>query len=182
MEEIIINLTTKEDALKQIKKYLRKDQKYKIKLKNNLNNTDCSKQIEELVEAFNIKDIRKRYIYIYDTVCDYLDEKFQRDNICDFKNNKCIAVREGGYFENNCGCCYGPKRGKCKYLINNKCTIKSISCKLFTCRYLKKNNTKFLIKDIPLLNIFFNYKQKYIISYSIFTDKEEMIKRLLKAR
>ena len=126
MEEIIINLTNKVETLRQIKEYLRKDQKYIIKLKNNRNSINDSKQIEEVVKAFNIKDKRKRYNYIYDTVCTYLDEKFQKENICDFKNSKCIAVREGGNFENNCGWCYGPKSGKCKNQINNKFTIKSI--------------------------------------------------------
>lgn len=181
MKEVLIKVSDNNKyILKKIKRYLRHDKKYLIKLETDYkNNIDLSK-IKEVVQAFNIKDIKKRYTYIYDTVCTYLDNEFQKKRICNFKNNECIAVRKGLYCNSNYGCCYGPRRGKCKNLVNNRCKIKSISCKLFTCRYLKKNNVKFLIKDIPLLNLFFNYRQKYLISYSIFVDKEEMIEKLIK--
>jgi len=182
MKEITLTLNNKEQIIKQIKKYLKKDQDYLLKLEKKTNDISNSKEIEELIKAFNIKDLRKRYTYIYDTMCTYLDEKFKEDNICDFKNNKCIAVRENAYFENDCGCCYGPKRGKCQYLKNNTCSIKSISCKLFTCRYLRKKDIKFPIKDQLLLKLFFNNRQKYLISYSIFIDKEIMIENLLKLK
>lgn len=183
MKEIIIKVNdNNKDILKKIKKYLKYDKKYLIKLEiASKDNIDSSK-INEIVQAFNIKDIKKRYTYIYDTVCVYLDNEFQKKRICDFKNNQCIAVRNGFYCNSNYGCCYGPKRGKCKNLVNSECKIKSISCKLFTCRYLKENNVKFLIKDIPLLNLFFNYRQKYLISYSIFVDKDEMIEKLIKLK
>ncbi len=183
MREIVIKITDNDkNTLKKIKRYLRYDQKYSIKLEIESKSNPNLSKIKEVVEAFNIKDIRERYSYIYDTVCTYLDNEFKKKKLCDFKNNQCIAVRNGFYCNSNHGCCYGPKRGKCKNLVNNKCKIKSISCKLFTCRYLKKNDIKFVIKDIPLLNLFFNYKQKYIISYSIFVDKKEILEKLIKSK
>lgn len=133
------------------------------------------------IEAANKKDLRERYNYIYDIVCDYLDNKFNNDNICDFKNNKCISVRNNSHCKESLnGCCYGRNRGLCKNFKDGKCTIKSISCKLFTCRYLKKNKVKFKVNDIPLLKYFFNNKQKYILDTSIFKDKKEIIDLLLK--
>lgn len=133
--------------------------------------------------AINIKNINDRYSYIYDVVCDYLDNEFSKKNICKFKNNKCISVLNKSHCPSSCyGCCYGDGRGLCKYFINGKCSIKSISCKLFTCRYLKKHNIRYKINDIVLLKYFFNPIQKYIIYISIFKDKDEIINLLFKYR
>lgn len=58
------------------------------------------------------------------------------------------------------------------------CGVKCISCKLFTCDYLEKKGIKFRIKDILLLDAFFNPIQKYFIKYMVFTPKEKIIRRL----
>lgn len=135
----------------------------------------------QAINAANIKDKEKRYSYLYDVVCQYLDCEFREKNICEFKNNRCISVRMDGHCkESENGCCYGKNRGLCKNFIDGRCTIKSISCKLFTCRYLKKKNIQYRIDNIPLLKYFFNKRQKYIIEYSIFKDKDEIMKLLLK--
>ncbi len=133
------------------------------------------------VHAANIKDKRERYSYIYDVVCDYLDNEFIHKNKCEFCNNKCAAIRNGYHFEESvAGCCYGRRRGTCKNFKNNICSIKSIACKLFTCKYLKKQNIRYKINDIPLLKYFFDIIQKYIMSMAIMTDKEETIDMLIK--
>ena len=173
---------------KKIKKI--KDKEDTIILKKNdkivdLDNIDSFNDIESKwklysVTAANIKNIEKRYNYIYDIVCDYLDNEFQEKNICQFRNNKCIGVTDGYHCKESVnGCCYGRRRGLCKNFINGNCSIKSISCKLFTCRYLKKSKIKYNSENIPLLKNFFNKKQKTIIEDSIFIDKEEIIKMLL---
>lgn len=125
----------------------------------------------------------EKYDYIYDTVCDYLDNEFISKNICEFKNNKCIAKKN---FDCTCGCCrhyknlLSNKLVKCEYLKNKKCSTKCLICKMFTCNYIIKNKKiKYRIKDIFLLNKFFNPIQKLIISISYFTSKEIIIKRLL---
>ena len=144
----------------------------------------CNKELTfkiNAVHAANIKDKRKRYSYIYDVVCDYLDNEFIRKDKCNFCNNKCIAIRNGYYFsESIAGCCYGRKRGTCLKFKNNTCSIKSISCKLFTCKYLKSKDIKYKINDIPLLKYFFDIVQKYIISIAMMKDKEETIDMLIK--
>ena len=43
----------------------------------------------------------------------------------------------------------------------------------------KKKGVKFRIKDILLLDTFFNSLQKYFIKYMVFTPKDKIIKRLM---
>ncbi len=128
----------------------------------------------------------ERYNYIYDTVCNYLDNCFYGKNLCDFKNNKCGEKRNTSSIT---GCCHhfkvkwmGPfsKLVLCEYLKEDySCIANCISCKLFTCDYLEKKGIKFRIKDILLLNVFFNPLQKYFIKYMVFTPKDKIIKRLI---
>lgn len=128
----------------------------------------------------------ERYNYIYDIVCDYLDSFFYGKNLCDFKNNQCGEKRETTSL---IGCCHhyknkllGPftKFVPCEYLDKDyTCGAKCISCKLFTCDYLEKKGVKFRIKDIFLLNVFFNPIQKYFIKFMVFTPKEKILKRLM---
>ncbi len=133
------------------------------------------------VHAINLKNIDERYSYIYDIVCDYLDNEFITKDICGFKDNVCKSVKNKSHCSDSLnGCCYGHNRGLCPHFQNNKCTIKSLSCKLFTCRYLKKNHISYKVNDIVLLKYFFNLRQKFIISTSIFKDKSEILLLLKK--
>ena len=152
--------------------------------KNNIKQQEFIQAINTIL--FNTK--YDRYEYIYDTVCDYLDGYFYNKNLCDFKDNKCGEKRNT---KSTIGCCRHPKIMKlgpltrlvqCEYLNkeNYTCDAKCISCKLFTCDYLEKKGIKFKIKDILLLDTFFNPIQKYYIKYMVFTSKEKIIKRILK--
>lgn len=125
----------------------------------------------------------EKYDYIYDSVCDYLDNEFTCKNICEFKNNKCIAKRD---FNLTCGCCrhykslFSNQLVQCEYLINKRCSTKCLACKMFTCHYLVKNKgIKYNIQNIFLLRKFFNPIQKIIILIGFFTSKEKIMKRLL---
>lgn len=130
----------------------------------------------------------ERYNYIYDTVCNYLDSFFYRKNLCDFKDNKC-GEKKNINSESTTECCHHFKNKKigplsklvlCEYLKEDyTCGAKCISCKLFTCDYLEKKGVKFRIKDILLLNTFFNPLQKYFIKYMVYTPKEKILKRLM---
>ena len=44
---------------------------------------------------------------------------------------------------------------------------------------VEKKGIKFRIKDILLLNVFFNPLQKYFIKYMVYTPKEKILKRLI---
>lgn len=129
----------------------------------------------------------ERYSYIYDTVCDYLDSDFYGKNKCDFKDNKCGEKRNTSSVV---GCCrhfkyklIGPLYPKwviCEYLTKeHKCGAKCISCKLYTCDYLRKRGIVFKIRDILLLDVFFRPLQKYYIKYMVYTPKEKVLKRLM---
>lgn len=151
-------------------------------------NEDDKKQKEFLlaINAIFFNTRYERYNYIYDTVCEYLDNYFYGKNLCDFKNNKCGEKKNTS---STTGCCHhfkykvlGPlsKLVLCEYLNDDyTCGAKCISCKLFTCDYLEKKGIKFRIKDILLLDTFFNPIQKYYIKYMVFTPKEKILKRLM---
>lgn len=179
-----------EKFYKNIRKNLTKKQKVHFIYKNNDIIDDSQvKKFKEVelkiyaIHALNIKNMKERYSYIYDIVCNFLDREFMTKDICNFVDGLCISVRNKSHCpDSKYGCCYGTKRGLCKNFKNGHCVIKSISCKLFTCRYLKKNNKCYHINDIPLLKYFFNTKQKFILSNSLFKDKDDVILLLLKNR
>ncbi len=152
-------------------------------------NEDDEKQKDFLlaINAIFFNTRYERYNYIYDTVCEYLDSYFYEKNLCDFKNNKCGEKKNTS---STTGCCHhfkykalGPlsKLVLCEYLKDDyTCGAKCISCKLFTCDYLEKKGIKFRIKDILLLDTFFNPIQKYYIKYMVFTPKEKILKKLMR--
>lgn len=155
-------------------------------VENYRENDNNEKEFIYAINAIFYKNRKEMYEYIYDKSCEYLDCQFYGKNLCDFRNNKC---GEKINTTSNVGCCrhykikwLGPITHlvKCEYLDDNhNCTAKCISCKLYTCDYLKKKGVKFDIKDILLLDTFFNPIQKYFIKYNVFTPKEKIIKRLL---
>lgn len=154
-----------------------------------IDNTHYKNFIDGII-ALQYKNLKKQYSYIYDTVCNQLDEEFQTRNICDFQNDMCIANRKGKTVHSTMGCCYSFKYSQnplkfienvelCKHIVNKSCDIKCIGCKLFVCDYLKKNGIQFNTKDILLLDAFFNNKQQETIQKNFFLPKEKIIDKLL---
>ena len=157
-----------------------------VKLGYVINYDKNNKRQNEFILAINaifFKTRYDRYNYIYDTVCNYLD---YGKNLCDFQDNKCGEKRNTS---STWGCCrhykikwLGPfsKFTLCEYLKEDyTCAAKCLGCKLYTCDYLRKKGIKFKMKDILLLNAFFNPLQKYFIKYMVFTPKEKVIRRLM---
>lgn len=150
------------------------DEKY---LKKDI--SDDLRDIITIMHAINIKDKFKRYDYIYDTVCGYLDERI-KTNYCEFKDNICVKYRNKGSNHEN-GCCECKGRGRCKYLIDGVCTMKScMACKLFTCHTLKKKGITQNINDFVLTRYFFDTKEKDILQFSYWTPKEIVMDKLMK--
>ena len=206
-KKLMLNIDFKKISKKQYKRVLKKllfikniTSKINIeigKIENNkkvvaylINFDNTNQDQNDFIQAINAifyNTKYERYNYIYDTVCNYLDNYFYGKNLCDFKNNKC---GEKINTSSTTGCCHhfknkwiGPlsKLVLCEYLKEDyTCGAKCISCKLFTCDYLEKKGIKFRIKDILLLDVFFNSIQKYFIKYMVFTPKEKIIKRLMK--
>lgn len=207
-EKIIFQIDFNKFGIKEYKKILRKllfVKNIAMKMKRKLGIDEDKKKIVAYIINFNENDVSQqdfissinaifyntryeRYNYIYDTVCNYLDSYFYGKNLCDFQNNKCGEKRNSS---STTGCCHhfkhkalGPlsKLVLCEYLNkeNYTCDAKCLSCKLFTCDYLESKGIKFKIKDILLLDTFFNPLQKYFIKYMVFTPKEKILKRLMK--
>ena len=154
-----------------------------IKLNDSKVNKNIDNDIKDLItimNAINIKDKYKRYEYIYDTVCSYLDNIITKENYCEFINDQCIRDRLKGNNHKN-GCCECKGRGKCKYLIDSVCTEKScMACKLFTCKILKEKGIKHDLNDFLLIKCFFSRRQKDILEFSYWTPKKVVIDRLIK--
>ena len=179
MKELIIDVKDVNKEIKNTKKYLKYSDKNNVKIKYKTKD----KTLKQIEKAINIKDIKKRYSYIYDTICDYIDEKYMTCNYCEFKDDICKYFREKNELTHKYGCCYSDSRGGlCNYLDKDHCTINSISCKLYSCPILRGNNINFKIREIPLLKYFFNIKQKYYLKYSFFKDKDYVINKLLEKK
>lgn len=144
----------------------------------------------ECLEALQYTGIAEQYDYIYDTLCDKLDEKFKKENLCDFKNDQCVANRAGASAHDTMGCCYSFKYSKsifkfiedvklCTYLDNKNCSTKCITCKLFICKYLRDKGIKIKVDEFLLVSSFFNKKQQEIISNNFFTKKEIILEKLI---
>jgi len=137
--------------------------------------------LAQLVKAINIKNIWDKYSYIYDTVCDNVGKEFKEHNYCKFHNEQCVENIYGKSCRSVNGCCYYNGE-MCQYWKNGKCQISCISCKLFTCRYLRKKGIKFSPSKIPLLKYFLNYRQRSIVEDNMSTPKEEIIDKLFFAK
>lgn len=69
---------------------------------------------------------------IYDALYDVADSEFKDRNCCDFIENQCIKDRVKKTIEY---CCDG-----CKYLIDHKCSVKSLGCKLSICQLVRERD------------------------------------------
>lgn len=164
----------------------------KINLGYLVNYDEKNKEQNDFILAINAifyNTRYERYNYIYDKACDYLDSYFYGKNLCDFKDNQCGGKRGTSSL---IGCCrhyknmfLGPISMKsnfipCEHLKSDyTCGAKCISCKLFTCDYLNKKGIKFRIREILILDTFFNPLQKYVIKYGVFTPKDKIMKRIM---
>ena len=154
------------------------------------NNSIYFNDIINCITAILMKTDSKKYEFIYDTVCDYLDSQFHNCNLCDFKNDQCVANRAKRTAHEFMGCCYSFNYAKlldfrllkdvklCQYMQNRTCATKNITCKLFTCKYLKEKNIKFDTHKLLLLDCFFNKKQHDIIQSNFFRTREEILQKL----
>lgn len=133
------------------------------------------RQISLLVEALNIKERKERLAFIYDKTCELLDSRFQGENICQFKNNKCVVNRINNTNIDGCCRCRNNKR-RCKFLINHRCTNKNLACKFHVCSYLKSKGYSFRINDIYLIKYLYNWKQKMFCYYDFFISRDEVLK------
>lgn len=148
---------------------------------------EIADKMKVIDNVLSISSKEERYSYLYDLICDYLDNEFRSINICGFNCGICkkrqnMINRDIKKETYDNGCCYGYKSGKnCEYLIPGVgCSIKNIACKLYTCFYLRKRGYRYKLKDIYLARYFFNHRQRFYIENTYFVDKDIVMKGILK--
>lgn len=138
-------------------------------------------ELSELIKCVTIKSNREKRQYIYDTICHKLEFDIEKYNYCLFENDMCIAQRakcEWPKVTTN-GCCFDvTKNVACEHLNCTSCDITCISCRLFTCRYLKDRGVDFDIRKNILTKTYFNLLQKPELIWNFFTEKEVILKKL----
>lgn len=143
--------------------------------------------VKHSILLLNYKAKKEKYNYLYDSICDYLDDIVVKNNVCGFENDKCIAKKN-----TNCtmGCChhfknryfgllYEKELHLCEYQKDKRCTAKCITCKMYMCDTLRKKGYKFTTQNVLLIKRYFNPIQKLVIITSFFTPKEKIMKRLM---
>lgn len=156
-------------------KFLRKLSIYKSILyyntifvvKNDINDN----MIDYIINALNIKNRKKRIIYIYDKSCELIDKNTKNLNICGFKNNKCYVQRKLNNGKCN-GCCR-----KCLYQTNKGCPTKNLACKLFNCSEVTSRYDVIKYDDLKLLKLL-SLKNQFIIKSDYFSTREDVLKDL----
>ncbi|MBQ7668986.1 MAG: hypothetical protein IJS47_06640 [Clostridia bacterium] len=154
---------------------------------------DDSDMVVTLKALFTTNNLRSRYEMIYDYICDNLDELFQKNNFCQFENDKCIYNRHDKSEYNVMGCCYSFKYHSllgcpvsfydislCKHLRSHSCSVKCLGCKLFTCKYLRKRGIVFKLDYMVIAKGFFTKGQRELLRTTFFVTKEEVLDKLMK--
>ncbi len=170
----------------------RKDQSIYNKTKRYLekmNEAGIEEKMKVIDQILEKEDGEERYSYLYDILCDYLDQEFRDKNICGFSNNickkRCHMIENGkkkDTYDN--GCCYSYLHKRdCEHLnVPYGCKIKNLGCKTFTCSYLKKQGIDYRLNRIYLSRYFFNSRQKFYIENIFFVDKDVIMEGIMKRR
>ena len=135
------------------------------------------------IKILNCNNKRDKLNLIYDYSCDYLDNEFVKKNLCEFRNNMCGCNRVKNKSLQVSSCCESLKsRTICKHFNKKEkhCNIRSISCKLFVCPYLKKKGINYSVNKIVYIKYFLSLRQKCICLTSHFQDKDEVVSKMMK--
>lgn len=146
-------------------------------------NTYYILELSELIKCVAIKSNREKHQYIYDTLCKKLEMNIEKYNYCLFEKNMCIAQRAKCEWPKATanGCCFDvTKNAECEHLNCKSCDITCISCRLFTCRYLKDRGIDFDIRKNILAKTYFNLLQMPELIWNFFTEKEVILKKVEK--
>lgn len=144
---------------------------YISNLKNKKNNNDL--MIIGMLDAKLNYNIFKRMFVAVSYACDFLDKENEINNMCDFKDNKCVNHRENN-INKNTGCC----PSFCKYTQCKTCTVKNISCKIFMCNYLEDKGYYFTPHTIPILKRHLNILERFMCFGLLFKTTKKTVSRL----
>jgi hypothetical protein len=161
-----ITIETDDDYKKFIKKIpLYKSFLYKFTEFNIINYTNYP--LEDIMKMLNIKNRKKRIKYIYDYVCNQIDDYNNQNNIkCEFEENRCHDCKHN-WHEN--GCCF-----HCPYQNQSGCPTKNLSCKLFYCEYMDNKYKLLKFDDIIALRLF-TKREQMIIKGNVFCNEKDFL-------
>ncbi len=166
------------------------DENNKVKIANiycrdiniNTNNSQTILELSKLIHTLGITDKKDRLSYIYDSLCSYLEEDITLYSYCNFSENKCIAQRDPlnktGWPKNKYnGCCFDIEGKKdCEHLLDKSCKIECISCRLFTCKYLKDRGIDYSLRKNLQVKCFISLFKSRDFVWNFFTEKEKTLK------
>ncbi|MDD2628368.1 MAG: hypothetical protein PHR25_03155 [Clostridia bacterium] len=144
-------------------------------------NINYIKELSEIIQLATYKRKPERYEYVYYLLCKKLETDIKKYNYCLFENNKCIAQRENEKWPKNKldGCCFNiSKKERCEYLSDKNCEINCVSCRLFTCKYLKRRGINFDVKKNVLVKYCMNLLQVREFIWNFFTPKDRILKNI----
>lgn len=89
--------------IEKIIKRLKKQKEFSVILKVKRGKSKYEEFVIDSIKLISIDGKLKRYNFLYDSICSYLDNETIKNNVCGFENNKCIAKRN-----TTCtmGCCH----------------------------------------------------------------------------
>lgn len=142
-------------------------------------------ELANLMIAYNMKDKRQQYTFIYEKVSEELDKRFRNHNVCGFKDNLCknkVCLKDKYDMQRLItGCCYTQGR-VCPNLDKDHCKINCLACKFFTCYKLRFEGIFYHPSDFLLIKNFFNHRQLVLLRDTLFVDKDDMVSILLKEK
>ena len=122
---------------------------------------------------FNVR-IQSKLGKALDYSCDFIDKENTINNMCDFKDNKCVCHREKGK-KGTTGCC----PSFCKYTKEGICKHKSLSCKIFMCDYvIHEKGYYFTPHTIPILKRHLTILERFICFGLLFKTHKQTVKRI----
>lgn len=143
---------------------------YVNNLKLKKNNNDFL--IESLLNLkFNKYKDKMAQIIIFS--CDYLAKENSLNNMCDFRDNKCVSCRDRN-IDRVIGCC----QKNCKFAHTGVCDVKNISCKLYMCSYIENKGYYFSPYYLPITKKYLNLCQRFFSTCLLFKPLEYQVKVL----
>ena len=103
--------------------------------------------------------------------CDYLNMENSLNNMCDFRDNKCVSCRERN-IDRVIGCC----QKNCKFAHTGVCNVKNIACKLYMCDYIENKGYYFSPYNLPITKKYFTATQRFASTAVLFRSLETQVK------
>ena len=154
----------------QLYKYLwlyKKPWYYRTKFESSLQGVE----VQDIIEALNIKNYGKRVEFIYDRACQRLDEAAEGKNICEFCNGKCMFQRKGHLKDYN-GCCR-----LCRYQSEKGCTTSNLACKTYFCGMARAKEILPVYNDITIIKLY-TIRQRIMCWDNYYASREDFLLEL----